>query len=137
MNPYVSPFDPANLPWRSADGMDGVGLSWSYAYTYADPQYQPIIPPVKSTERSHWVNCSGINRIIIIPDKTPLLFDKTRSYGTYPDFVFNESQCNHFDISTQKPYGVNAVYMDGHIKGRGADEIAILRNKGVYGQHWF
>jgi len=126
-----SPYHPDNVPWRPADGTDARQLSWSYAWFTADPDLQHIIPAIKTTERKHLVD--DIANKIIIPDKAPMAFDKVFSYNS----EFDESYCNHVDFATKIPYVMNAVYLDGHVYGRGPTEIGVLRNFGTGSQVWF
>ena len=98
--------------------------------------YQNIIPPAKISERTHESNAGGpYKRVNIIPDETPMLLDRTWSTPNRTDFT--KENCRHFNAAKGVPYAVNAVYMDGHVYGRGAEEIAVLRDCISYGQQWF
>jgi len=133
-------FHQNNLPWVMYDGTPPIYMcSWDYAWYCSDPELDRIIPPVKTTERSHIVAWNGnVNptRISIIPERNPIVFDDARSFGDFPDMVFDKNKCRHYNSNTGKPYGVQAVYMDGHATSRNADEIAVLRYMEHLGQHW-
>ena len=128
-------FHPNNLPWYLYDGTPPLNmLSWDYAYQYCDSELYGIIPPVKTTERSHIVG-SAPQRIIIIPEKSPIVFDEAWS-PTTDKMVFAETRCRHYNPNTRAPSFIQAVYMDGHATSRSAEDIRVLRYKGPYGQHW-
>jgi len=135
----VSALHENNLPWVICDGVSPAPwCSWDYAYWCSDPEYLNIIPPVRTSERNHTVSDnSGTSRkrINIIPERTPILFDE--AWSLRPDMDFDKNRCRHYNANTGKPYGVQAVYMDGHTLSRSPEEIAVLRYKGPHGQHWF
>jgi len=146
-NYTYDPLHPDNLPWRVADGMGGGGyLSWQYAYMYGDLDLRHIIPPVKSTERKHWVSCWHPQLKIIIPDEIPMAFDRATSRGspflyrpiTDPAYTFDKSSCSHLSFTQELPSIINAVYLDGHVAGRTTSEIKMLRDLGQWNtQIWF
>jgi len=132
-NFFVSPQENT---WESADGMKSASPSWHYAWTAADPVYDNLIPPKKTTERRHKARVGGWQKsFTIIPDETPMIFDQAHSTPDTNEFV--KKDCRHFNASKGVPYAVNAVYMDGHVYGRIAEDIAVLRNCNPYQKRWF
>ena len=131
---HVDPVDPANFPWRPADGCDGRGLSWQYYNATSDPSLRHIIPAIKTSEKKH-VCSSGT--VTIIPSDTPMAFDDAYSIGG----VFTEQNCRHLNRSSGSPDALNAVYMDGHVSRRRGNEIRVLRDMGDFAgenhSHWF
>jgi len=119
------PYYSANLPWRNADGCGANGLSWQYNWSNADPELQYIIPAARLSERQHLVDDHVMKSII--PDATPMAFDET----FFVEREFQKEWCRHFNASTGQPYALNAVFIDGHVYGRTATEIGILRFYGV------
>ena len=125
-------------PWQASDGIQG-GLSWQYCWTVADAVLQDIIPAWTNTERSHTVNVGGnIRRISVSPDSTPMAFDQAMSTGTRSDYQFDQDFVRHFNPGKAFPEVINSVYLDGHVYGRMADEIGVLRNLGGWNlHHWY
>jgi len=146
------PEDRDNLPWRPADGMPIVpgqkrSLSWQYHFRYADTELKHLIPPWKSSERSHRVDVwYGPEEKTIIPEEFPMIFDMAVSQGdqylwldiTDDRYKFTRQSTRHFNAAKGIPIAVNAVYMDGHAAGRRDSELRILKD---FGQHkrqmWF
>jgi len=139
---YFPTNDPyKDVPWQFADSDSPVSrLSWSYAFRSTPSKaMQSIIPAAKTTEREHRVRqwSDPPTRISIIPEQTPMILDTT--YST--DWKFEKGNCRHLNTAKEEPYAINAVYLDGHAYGRGALEIEVLRDMGLYGgvnhSHWF
>ena len=125
-------------PWALSNGIDTIMpyrptpvLSWHYSFTHADPELQHVLPVRKTMDSHVKVKIYGTRHAIKVRSaETPMLFDQTLSR----DGVFNTylSDTAH-QGNAGKCLGLNAVFLDGHVKWKNGNNLKKLRDYGSYG----
>jgi len=147
-NAIRADMDPLRMPspWALANGIDKAlpfsstpTLSWHYSFVHAVPELQDILPMRKTTDSVVRVKIYGTTYTKkVSPARNPMVFDEALSRGG--SFTVSPTDASHV-ANNGKCLGINAVFVDGHVKWRNGNSLKVFRDYGIYGgvslKKWF